>query len=42
MGIGWHLCSSITLIKNGKLVYAVNEERFTKKKDSQLMQLKMH
>ena len=35
MGIGWHLCSSITLIKNGKLVYAVSEERFTRKKNDE-------
>ena len=33
MGIGWHLCSSITLIKNGKLVYAASEERFSRKKN---------
>lgn len=33
MGIGWHLCSSITLINNGKLVYAVSEERFSRKKN---------
>ena len=33
MGIGWHLCSSITLIKNGQLVYAASEERFSRKKN---------
>ena len=33
MGIGWHLCSSITLIHNGTLVYAASEERFSRKKN---------
>ena len=33
MGIGWHLCSSVTLIKNGKLVFAASEERFSRKKN---------
>ena len=33
MGIGWHLCSSIALIVDGKISYAASEERFSRVKN---------
>lgn len=33
LGVGWHLCSSIALVVDGKISYAASEERFSRVKN---------